>query len=447
MVTLSSPLPDPPRIAIVGAGLAGLATSLFLCRQNLSATVFESRPRNAADGGFIALAPNAVHVLDQLGLYQTLLPHGFAYEEYTFLSSRNCSRIATVLNGSVERYGYPALRISRHVLRQTLLNAVTEAGIEVRFEHKLTNVSESAKGVSVSFSATTTTTTTTSMFDYLVGCDGIHSRVRRSIFPSLPDPVFSGQMGIGGGQVPRSLLPKDLPQPCLILGPDNSFMMMPTCADGSIIGISATIETDERTREQWADLGADTTQLQQMLIDRHCASPTSPSPSPSSSPWPAIVQDCCHASQPDALSVWPFFHAPTLDSWTSPAGRTILIGDAAHAMPPTGGQGAAMAFEDAASLSLVLATLADASSAQAQAQVQADLLAWQARRRERVTKVKAFTSRGGDIRRAPGGVLQQIVKEWLMWAFFLLRGREGGFAWIYNHRETGPRTRVSISAG
>lgn len=409
---------NAPRIAIVGAGLGGLATSLFLHRLNLPVTIYESRSQDASDGGFLALAPNAAYVLDQLGLYEELLTQGFAYEEYYFVSARNCSKIGSIYNGNTEQYGYPALRISRHVLRQTLLKAVLSAGIEVNFDHKLNSIDEKPSEVTLTFSDNKAATC-----GYLIGCDGIHSRVRRNIFPSAPEPTFSGQVGIGGGQVPRNSVPSSIPQPCLILGANNSFMMMPTAPSGSIVNVSATIETHDRTRDEWAELSADKTQLKKMLVERHCGV---------DSTWPDVVRKSCEDANTDSLALWPFFKAPTLTSWFSSSGHVILTGDAAHAMPPTGGQGSAMAFEDAASLSLCFAKFKDGD-----VDISDDLAAWQSRRQERIEKIKKFTTTGGDIRKATGGWVQMLVKEWLMWAFFLWRGKEGGYAWIYDHKEKG----------
>lgn len=161
MINSSSASPTTSRIAIFGAGLAGLSAALFLDRLNLPVTIYESRPRDTSDGGSIALAPNAAYILDQLGVYQQLLAKGFPYEEITFLSSRNYKKIATILNGGVKRYGYPALKISRHALRQTLLEKVLEAGIEVKFEHKLTGSDETRRSGSLTFSTISNTATRT----------------------------------------------------------------------------------------------------------------------------------------------------------------------------------------------------------------------------------------------------------------------------------------------
>ncbi|CAJ2511218.1 Uu.00g068430.m01.CDS01 [Anthostomella pinea] len=59
-----------------------------------------------------------------------------------------------------------------------------------------------------------------------------------------------------------------------------------------------------------------------------------------------------------ALKIWPFRSLLRLEGWTSAAHRRVVIlGGAAHAIPPTTGQGAAQAFEDVFSLALLVARL------------------------------------------------------------------------------------------
>lgn len=426
--------PICPRITIVGAGVAGLATALFLRRLDFNVTVLESRPHDAADGGYIALAPNAAFVLDQLGLYQDLQTQGNPHEEFYFLSaSRNLSKIGSVLNGSIERYGYPCLRISRHIVRQTLLDAVLRAGVEVKFEHKLTQIDERKPGeVTAFFSTDQGSATMSTTSNFLIASDGIHSRTRQILFPESPLPTFTGQMGLGGGQIPRTMLPAQLPLPCLILGSSNSFMLTPTNPNGTPVNCSATVEVNDRSREEWAQLAADKGQLKYMLINRHCGG---------DSTWPEVVQKACQSANAESLTIWPYYTAPILDTWISPTSRVILTGDAAHAMPPTGGQGAAMALEDAATLSSCFAKLSQLShltSVASHLDLSSDLAAWQAHRQERVTKVREFTSRGGDIRKATPGHIQMMIKESLMWGYFHVKGKEGGYSWLYGHRAEGP---------
>ena len=386
----------------------GLALALSLKQQNITAKIFELREQSAADGGYLALAPNACRVLDRLGVYERLRPQGCNYEEMTFLSGRNLSRIGSVYNGHEERYGYKALRIQRGIVRRTLLDMATEAGIEIKYSLKCASIEENGdkQQVKVSFASGHSETA-----DLVVGADGIHSRVRNYVSPSTI-PKFSGQMGIGGPVNASKLyeVTQGLPLPALILGQQNSFALMPCTYNGDKVGCFATVEADDRSREEWASLAADKKGLAKMVQDRHSAS----------GEWPEVVRVAAREVDVSNVTLWPFYKVPVIEQWASTSKRVILIGDAAHGIPPTGGQGAAMAFEDAA-------TLADLVVGD-QAGFQTQLVAWEEKRKARIEKVIAFTSQSGDSRKASASTFQLIVKEWAMWAFFLIKGKEMGLA-------------------
>jgi 2-polyprenyl-6-methoxyphenol hydroxylase-like FAD-dependent oxidoreductase len=420
----TSPSPKPRNIAIVGAGLGGLALALFLHRSNpsLSLTILELRPQSATDGGFLALAPNALHVLNQLGLYESLLPHGYAYEELRFYSARNLSVLGRFLNGSREKFGYPALRIERHTVRQTLIKAVLASGIPIRFETKVTSVRENLSNHSVSLELANGSEES---YDLVIGADGIHSRIRQLI--STVQPTYSGQVGLGGGKIPRSSIDPDIYLPAMFMGKSNGFAIMPTTADGATVSCFATLEMEPRLREEWADVGRDKEGLKEMLVEKHCGE---------GSEWPEVIQRACREGKVESFAIWPFFNAPVLESWSTPSARVVLLGDAAHAMPPTGGQGAAQALEDAASLARSIIASSGSSS------LQENIQTWQAERQERVRKIKAFTSKGGDMRKASASTLQQIVKEWAIWLWMWWVGKEGGLGWAYEHREEGPKVEM-----
>lgn len=412
--------PPPQRIAVVGAGPAGLSLALFLQRAlptTTQLTILEARERSAADGGYLALAPNALHVLDQLNLYERLLPQGCAYEEIRLYSARNFGVIGTVLNGSREKYGYPALRISRHTVRQTLLEEVLGKGLQIRFGTKVMKVEETGNVVKLNLGEAGV-----EEFDVVIGADGIHSRVRQLI--SGKEPTFSGQVGVGGGGLQRDVVGEDLHLPCMLLGKTNGFMIMPTTADGQSLSCFATVEMEPRSREGWAAMGEDKEGLKRVLVDGHCGPDTE---------WPEIVKKVCREGKAETLTVWPHFHAPALETWMTSSSRVILMGDAAHAMPPTGGQGAAQAFEDAASLACVFAQSADGDA------FGRNVKSWQEVRLERCRKIKAFTAKGGEMRRSTPSAFQQIVKEWAMWLWMLCN--DGGFSWVYAHQEQGPKVK------
>ncbi|EXJ58952.1 hypothetical protein A1O7_06383 [Cladophialophora yegresii CBS 114405] len=419
------------KVIIIGTGLAGPALALALHKHNISCAIFELRDKTAVEGGFVALAPNALRALDRIGVYDRVAKQGWNYEAFEFLSSRNLSHIGTILNGSHDRYGYKALRVSRGIVRQTLVEALGEQGIPVHYNARCVAIQETARGTVVA----TFADGRTEEADFLVGADGIHSRVRAHLDPTAV-PTFSGQLGVGGS-LPRSRLGTachNVYMPCLILGKLNSFMFMPCTYTGDRIGCFATVEGEDRSREDWHKLQNDKTALYATLQKYH-----------ETERWPGLVHAASQNIDVETLTLWPYYTVPELSSWSSKSGRVIVIGDAAHAMPPTGGQGAAMAFEDALTLADALSALkTKTKEIDSAARETHALTQWQAARRERIRKILAFTSKGGDMRKRSVGTLQQLVKEWLMWAYFLWVGDEGGLSWIYEY-DTGPGTTGCVS--
>ncbi|KIY01055.1 uncharacterized protein Z520_03721 [Fonsecaea multimorphosa CBS 102226] len=407
------------KVIIIGSGLAGPAMALALHRHGISCKVFDLRDEAAFDGGFVALAPNALRALDRIGVYDRVRTQGWNYEEFRFLSSRNLSRIATVLNGSVDKYGYKAVRVSRGIVRQTLVDALRQRDIELHLDSKCVQIQETDHDTVIA----TFEDGRTEEADFLVGADGIHSRVRRHLEPTAV-PTFSGQLGVGGSLARTKLQQqpgREMYMPCLILGKLNSFMFMPCTYTGDRVSCFATVEAGDRSREEWATLQNDEQALYKMLQSHH-----------ENETWPEIVRVASQGVDMSSLSLWPYYKVPELTSWSSASSRVMVIGDAAHAMPPTGGQGAAMAFEDALTLADTLALLLP-DKKESQRHQDHLLEQWQTLRKDRVKKILAFTSKGGDMRKSSPSTLQQIVKEWVMWAYFLFIGEDAGLSWIYEY--------------
>lgn len=116
---------------------------------------------------------------------------------------------------------------------------------------------------------------------------------------------------------------------------------------------------------------------------------------------------------------------PRLESWFSPGGRIILIGDAAHAISPQGGQGAAMAFEDAETLAYTM------SQPEFSMNRLRFLRAWQDHRKSRMEKVKIFTGRNAALRHPARSWFKQTLKEYVLWMAFKYMGPSAGLQWLY----------------
>src|SRR5436189_1294657 len=141
----------PKRVAIIGAGLSGLTLALALHRQGINSTIYELRPPTTKAGGALMLSPNALRILDSLGLYKRLSSQGYNFESISF---KNHEEVTTDLYylGDEKLYEYKALRVYRQILLTELRNMVNNCKIPVVYGQKFSHViSDSKDGVVFGF--------------------------------------------------------------------------------------------------------------------------------------------------------------------------------------------------------------------------------------------------------------------------------------------------------
>ena len=379
------------------------------------------------------LSPNALRILDSLKIYEQIRNKGY---NFTYLAFKNDAEETTNLYplGDEDRFGYKALRIYRQILLAELRAKVHTCKIPVIYEKKFSHVlSESA--VEVSFVFTDGTSASAAL---LVGADGIHSTVRKYIFPSIV-PGYSGSLAITC-TIPRSALrfPADKDYsvfPVGIHGAMGTFMLAPQNLDGSELLAHTQKKYPEQTREEWERLFSAKDELLALLSTNRSA-------------WPSVIQDLFDAAPKETLSIWPFYTVPKLPSWSSTShhNRVIILGDAAHAIPPTAGQGASQALEDAFSLALLLSSHSSFSSSSKSSsfsseQAGADALTetvafWHRYRQERIDRVRRLTHKLKNTR------LPKAERDMLGPGMIWDSERDmAELDWLYNHN-----TEKAISA-
>jgi 2-polyprenyl-6-methoxyphenol hydroxylase-like FAD-dependent oxidoreductase len=341
------------------------------------------------------LSPNALKILDSLDIYEKLVPLGFQFENLHF-RSYNDTPVDVFEFGSKERYGYSGMRVYRYELINLLVAAVREAGISITYDKKFTRVTEETPE-SVTWEWADGTTARAQL---LIGADGIHSRVRSYIYPDLT-PRFTNMIGVNA-VVPRSQLGDDeYPLPVTIMNPKvGAFVMAAQRPDGSevFIGKQRRLEA-EPDREGWAALTEDKTWCVDFLRDNSDA-------------FPSVVGRAVSDIQLDKINLWPFYIVPKLNSWVSEShGRVTIVGDAAHALPPSAGQGVNQAFEDVYTFAIVLAKTQKINNP---ASVKAALRRWQEGRQARVDRILELNGQI-DKRRLPGAEAsyEPFELEWL----------------------------------
>lgn len=363
-------------IAIVGAGLSGLTLALALYDQGISCTVYESRSGPLNIGGAVMLSPNALKVLDALHLYDNLKTQGFNFSHLHYRDVAG-DLLETYEFGNKDEYGYEALRIYRHVLIDTLLAELKRKNIPIQFGAKFTYIiEENSNTVSFAFADGSTGTA-----DVLVGADGIHSRVRKYLYPDL-EPKFIGMAGTTAAVPTAQLkLPQGYHLPVTITSPQGAFVIAPQQLDGSEVLIGKQRWVAEQDRAAWEKTLADKDDAVRFLQKDQ-------------EQFSEIVRNAVSHINPDKINVWPFFVVPKLDRWASEKRRVIILGDAAHAIPPSAGQGINQAFEDVYILALLLGRSSEIVS------LQDALSFWQSYRQGRVDKVFELNKQI-DLRRMP----------------------------------------------
>src|ERR1700674_2739917 len=161
------------RVAIIGAGIGGLAAASLLRRAGCEVHVYEQAARFARVGAGIQMTPNAMKVLRGLGLEARL-------RKVAFQSPKGVSRewdsgeITNELpmgNEIEQRFGAPYLFLHRAELHAAI-EAVVPAGV-VQLEKKLIGLEPHAHGVTLAFADGTR-----GKADVVIGADGVHSVVR-----------------------------------------------------------------------------------------------------------------------------------------------------------------------------------------------------------------------------------------------------------------------------
>ena len=316
----------PLSVAIVGAGMGGLATAAALRRVGIDVTVYEQAQQFARIGAGIQIGCNAMRVLRELGLESRLRQQSFYPRSWNNRDWRTGEVKFDMIFGETaeRRFGAPYLLAHRGDLHAALASIVPDDCI--RLDHRLVGLDESAGGVRLTF-----TDGATAVADAVVGADGVHSIVRDILF-GVSKANFTGRIAYRT-TYPAALLGGQKIGDCTKWwGEDRHIVIYYVKPDRSeVYFVTSQPEPDFRI-ESWSAKG-DVGELR--------------------SGFTGFDPEVEHvlAACPD-VHKWAIFDREALDQWTD--GKVTLLGDACHPMTPYMAQGAAMAIEDAAVLSRCL---------------------------------------------------------------------------------------------
>jgi len=202
--------PDPSNpIIIAGAGLGGLTAALALIQRGHRVIVLEQAAALGEVGAGVQIGANGMCVLDALGLWPMLEPLSWQPAGKNIIHYQTGERWPLYDLGpvSVERYGFPYCMFHRADLHQVLADAVTEAQSDaIRLGAKVNGLEQDGTSARAMLEDGATVTGAA-----LIGADGIHSVVRKTLF-GADDPQFTGIVA-WRGVVPTSALPPPILEP------------------------------------------------------------------------------------------------------------------------------------------------------------------------------------------------------------------------------------------
>ncbi|MFI0808546.1 FAD-dependent monooxygenase [Streptomyces echinatus] len=301
------------RAIVIGGGIGGLAAAAALHQRGWAVTVLERAPALDPVGAAISLAPNALRALDVLGVGDEIRDlaawqgdGGLRTPGGRWLSHSSAEAAAA-------RFGGPLVLLPRATLVDRLAALLPPGAVRTAAKAALADPGDPARPARVSVG------TDELEAELVVGADGVSSRVRAALFPTHPGPVYAGFTTW------RVLIPV----------PGAEFASHETWGRGRIWGThplkdgrvyayaAARVPAAERAPDD------EKAELLRRYGDWH-------------DPVPAVLA----AARPEDVLRHDVHHlARPLPAYHS--GRTVLLGDAAHAMPPTLGQGGNQAVEDA----------------------------------------------------------------------------------------------------
>jgi 2-polyprenyl-6-methoxyphenol hydroxylase-like FAD-dependent oxidoreductase len=310
------------RAIVIGGGIAGPAVSLFLQQGGIEPLIFEAYPQPATIGGGFQIAPNGMRVLRALNLADRIAAAGAPSNEFLFRNQRGrlLGRIRLGRSGS----GVTILRAAFHKI---LVEETARRGVPIHYGKRLSRIEDRPDAIVAHFEDGSSIEG-----DVLLAADGVHSRVRAVAMPACASARYTGIIGVGGFAESPVPAPAD---------PDDTHRLTFTLGSRLQFGY-ATVSYPDLRWGWWSHLPQEnelTREALQAIADDEMRARVLAAFAGWHEPIEALI------STTSTVMRTAIYDVPTLPAWHR--GRAMLLGDAAHAMSPAGGQGASLALEDA----------------------------------------------------------------------------------------------------
>lgn len=380
---------------LIGAGVAGPVLAIQLKRAGYEVEIYEARNEDAKNEGvFLGLTPNGLNVLKNF-ISLGRLQQDFTNCSMYFFNSKG-KEIASLPNEyQEEKYGSKTIQVKRAFLYSLLHEALVKEGISIRYGKKAISIAESDTEVTVHFSDGGST-----KGSLLFGCDGTFSKVRDTVFPNSPKPVYTKNISTGG-----FCFLQELRNPSaginMTFG-EKGFFAYAVSNNGEIWWFNNYYRENEPTKEEIRKTLP--TEISTQLLEIH------------KNDDPLFLKIITATNH---ILAYPIYDIPRLEKWHTK--RVCLVGDAAHAISPHAGQGASLALEDTVFLCQCLKNTSGTREAFKQ---------YQLHRQPRVEKIIKQARKVGNTKSKPNPIAVWFRDRMLK---YFIKAEIKRLDWIYGY--------------
>ncbi|GAB7344844.1 hypothetical protein MBLNU457_3295t3 [Dothideomycetes sp. NU457] len=368
-------------IAIIGAGLGGLAAAIGIARAGHQVTIVEQAPELGEVGSGIQIPPNASRIFKQWGILEEIEEFSVKPVDITIRRYHDGKilSVTDIFPHTVDHYGAPYLQIHRADYHRVLTKTARDLGVQIQLGSAVTDIDFETPAVRIAGKPDV-------YADLIIGADGLKSVCREKLLGRPDPPRLTGQMAYRAVISTEDMLKHpelaelvNEPRMTYWTGPDSHVVGYPLKRGGMY---NAVLARTDNLPEMVHTMKADLQEMHDFF-----------------SKWDPKFRTLL--SLVKETSKWKLQNSDEMESWSHPSGKFVLMGDACHATLPYMAQGAAIAVEDGAALGALFEKIENKE------QLRDVLVIYEAIRKQRTSKVVKRSTLAQSFFHMPDGERQR----------------------------------------